>query len=50
MALLAFRDLVLLKLHLEETLGNATSIPPSVTQMLLVLQVNTQSHTITRSI
>uniref|UniRef100_A0A3Q4GUW7 Proline rich 5 like n=1 Tax=Neolamprologus brichardi TaxID=32507 RepID=A0A3Q4GUW7_NEOBR len=38
MALLAFRDLVLLKLHLEETLGNATSIPPSVTQMLLVLQ------------
>uniref|UniRef100_A0A3Q0SGC2 Proline rich 5 like n=1 Tax=Amphilophus citrinellus TaxID=61819 RepID=A0A3Q0SGC2_AMPCI len=38
MALLAFRDLVLLKLHLEETLGNATSIPPSVTQMLLILQ------------
>ncbi|CAI5665859.1 unnamed protein product [Oreochromis niloticus] len=38
MSLLAFRDLVLLKLHLEETLGNATSIPPSVTQMLLVLQ------------
>ncbi|KAF7656761.1 hypothetical protein LDENG_00036530 [Lucifuga dentata] len=38
MALLAFRDLVLLKLHLEETLGSAASIPPPVTQMLLVLQ------------
>uniref|UniRef100_UPI0037E86720 proline-rich protein 5-like n=1 Tax=Semicossyphus pulcher TaxID=241346 RepID=UPI0037E86720 len=38
MALLAFRDLVLLKLHLEETLGTAASIPPPVTQMLLVLQ------------
>ncbi|XP_058500371.1 proline-rich protein 5-like isoform X1 [Solea solea] len=39
MALLAFRDLVLLKLHLEETLGAAAaSIPPPVTQMLLVLQ------------
>ncbi|XP_075992988.1 proline-rich protein 5-like isoform X1 [Genypterus blacodes] len=38
MALLAFRDLVLLKLHLEETLGSAASVPPSVTQMLLVLQ------------
>nr|XP_046249478.1 proline-rich protein 5-like isoform X2 [Scatophagus argus] len=38
MALLAFRDLVLLKLHLEETLGTAASIPPAVTQMLLVLQ------------
>uniref|UniRef100_A0A3Q3QR68 Uncharacterized protein n=1 Tax=Monopterus albus TaxID=43700 RepID=A0A3Q3QR68_MONAL len=37
-ALLAFRDLVLLKLHLEETLGAASSIPPPVTQMLLVLQ------------
>ncbi|XP_074532932.1 proline-rich protein 5-like [Halichoeres trimaculatus] len=37
-SLLAFRDLVLLKLHLEETLGTAASIPPSVTQMLLVLQ------------
>ncbi|XP_049929803.1 proline-rich protein 5-like [Epinephelus moara] len=38
MALLAFRDLVLLKLHLEETLGTAASVPPPVTQMLLVLQ------------
>lgn len=39
MALLAFRDLVLLKLPLEETLGSAASFPPPVTQMLLVLQV-----------
>lgn len=38
MALLAFRDLVLLKLHLEDTLGTAASVPPSITQMLLVLQ------------
>uniref|UniRef100_A0A671TLU9 Proline rich 5 like n=1 Tax=Sparus aurata TaxID=8175 RepID=A0A671TLU9_SPAAU len=38
MALVAFRDLVLLKLHLEETLGAAASVPPPVTQMLLVLQ------------
>ncbi|KAE8295910.1 Proline-rich protein 5-like Protein observed with Rictor-2 [Larimichthys crocea] len=38
MALLAFRDLVLLKLHLEETLCGAASVPPAVTQMLLVLQ------------
>ncbi|XP_068170142.1 proline-rich protein 5-like [Antennarius striatus] len=38
MALLAFRDLVLLKLHLEESLGIAVYIPPAVTQMLLVLQ------------
>ncbi|XP_070687067.1 proline-rich protein 5-like [Pempheris klunzingeri] len=38
MALLAFRDLVLLKLRLEETLGTAASVPPPVTQMLLVLQ------------
>ncbi|XP_071374646.1 proline-rich protein 5-like [Centroberyx affinis] len=38
MALLAFRNLVLLKLHLEETLGTAASVPPAVTQMLLVLQ------------
>ncbi|XP_041795516.1 proline-rich protein 5-like isoform X1 [Chelmon rostratus] len=38
MALLAFRDLVLLKLHLEEVLGTAASVPPPVTQMLLVLQ------------
>ncbi|XP_045894374.1 proline-rich protein 5-like isoform X1 [Micropterus dolomieu] len=38
MALVAFRDLVLLKLHLEETLGTAASVPPPVTQMLLVLQ------------
>lgn len=39
MALVAFRDLVLLKLHLEDTLGTAASVPPAVTQMLLVLQV-----------
>ncbi|XP_068452658.1 proline-rich protein 5-like [Clinocottus analis] len=38
MTLLAFRDLVVLKLHLGETLGTAASIPPAVTQMLLVLQ------------
>ncbi|XP_029908836.1 proline-rich protein 5-like [Myripristis murdjan] len=38
MALLAFRDLVLLKLRLQETLGTAASIPPPITQMLLVLQ------------
>lgn len=38
MALLAFRDLVLLKLHLEETLRTAAAVPPAVTQMLLVLQ------------
>ncbi|KAM7415246.1 hypothetical protein PAMA_019865 [Pampus argenteus] len=38
MALLGFRDLVLLKLHLEEALGTAASVPPPVTQMLLVLQ------------
>lgn len=38
MALLAFRDLVLLKLHLEDTLGTAASVPPAITQMLLVLQ------------
>ncbi|XP_029289277.1 LOW QUALITY PROTEIN: proline-rich protein 5-like [Cottoperca gobio] len=38
MALLAFRDLVLLKLHLEETLRAAACVPPPVTQMLLVLQ------------
>ncbi|XP_042372628.1 proline-rich protein 5-like, partial [Plectropomus leopardus] len=38
MALLAFRDLVLLKLHLQETLPTAASVPPPVTQMLLVLQ------------
>ncbi|KAM8892584.1 proline-rich protein 5-like isoform 2-T4 [Spinachia spinachia] len=38
MTLLAFRDLVLLKLQLEETLRTAASIPPAVTQMLLVLQ------------
>ncbi|XP_037306756.2 proline-rich protein 5-like [Pungitius pungitius] len=38
MTLLAFRDLVLLKLQLEETLRTAASVPPAVTQMLLVLQ------------
>lgn len=38
MALLAFRDLVLRKLHLEDTLGTAVSVPPPITQMLLVLQ------------
>lgn len=44
MALLAFRDLVLLKLQLEDSLGTAASVPPPVTQMLLVLQVNTHTH------
>lgn len=38
MALLAFRDLVLLKLHLEDVLAAASCVPPPVTQMLLVLQ------------
>ncbi|XP_061898612.1 proline-rich protein 5-like [Entelurus aequoreus] len=38
MALLAFRDLVLLRLHLEDTLANVTCVPPGVTHMLLVLQ------------
>uniref|UniRef100_A0AAQ4P425 Uncharacterized protein n=1 Tax=Gasterosteus aculeatus aculeatus TaxID=481459 RepID=A0AAQ4P425_GASAC len=38
MTLLAFRDLVLLKLQLKETLRTAASVPPAVTQMLLVLQ------------
>ncbi|CAL8360684.1 unnamed protein product [Lota lota] len=38
MCLLAFRDLVLLKLPLEDTLGTAASIPLPLTQMLLVLQ------------
>uniref|UniRef100_H3CAG0 Proline rich 5 like n=1 Tax=Tetraodon nigroviridis TaxID=99883 RepID=H3CAG0_TETNG len=38
MALLAFRDLVLLNVRLEEPLGTAASVPPAVTQMLLVLQ------------
>ncbi|XP_047452829.1 proline-rich protein 5-like isoform X2 [Mugil cephalus] len=38
MSLLAFRDMVLLKLPLEQTLGTAATIPPSITQMLLVLQ------------
>ncbi|XP_054632672.1 proline-rich protein 5-like isoform X2 [Dunckerocampus dactyliophorus] len=38
MALLAFRDLVLLRLHLEDILASAASVPPSVTHMLLVLQ------------
>ncbi|XP_048829239.1 proline-rich protein 5-like isoform X2 [Brienomyrus brachyistius] len=39
MALLGFRDLVLLKLQLEELLPPVpTSPPPAITQMLLVLQ------------
>ncbi|CAL9696525.1 unnamed protein product [Knipowitschia caucasica] len=38
MALLSFRDLVLLKLPLEDTLGTAACVPPAITQMLLVLQ------------
>lgn len=38
MALLAFRDVVLVKLPLEDTLGSAASVPPSFIQMLLVLQ------------
>ncbi|KAM4619470.1 proline-rich protein 5-like [Polymixia lowei] len=37
-ALLAFRDLVLLKLPLQDTLATAVTVPPPVTQMLLVLQ------------
>lgn len=38
MSLLAFRDLVLLKLHLEECLSTAGCVPPGLVQMLLVLQ------------
>ncbi|KAM6970126.1 proline-rich protein 5-like [Aplochiton taeniatus] len=38
MALLGFRDLVLLKLPLEATLRIADSLPPAIPQMLLVLQ------------
>ncbi|XP_019729490.1 proline-rich protein 5-like isoform X2 [Hippocampus comes] len=38
MALLAFRDLVLLKLPLEDSLQSAESVPPTITHMLLVLQ------------
>ncbi|XP_077373997.1 proline-rich protein 5-like isoform X2 [Festucalex cinctus] len=38
MALLAFRDLVLLKLPLEDDLRTAAGVPPAVTHMLLVLQ------------
>ncbi|XP_064786685.1 proline-rich protein 5-like [Oncorhynchus masou masou] len=37
MALLGFRDLVLLKLSLEDLLPIAT-VPPAITQMLLILQ------------
>lgn len=41
MALLGFRDLVLLKLSLGDLLRkNLSLIPTSITQMLLVLQVN----------
>ena len=41
MALLGFRDLVLLKLSLETLLPNAPlPHPPPITQMLLILQVN----------
>lgn len=38
MVLLAFRDLVLLKLPLQNTLSAGASVPPAVLQMLLVLQ------------
>ncbi|XP_069752176.1 proline-rich protein 5-like isoform X2 [Narcine bancroftii] len=39
MALLGFRDLVLLKSNLEQVLHHLhTDVPPSITQMLLVLQ------------
>ncbi|XP_037109106.1 proline-rich protein 5-like isoform X2 [Syngnathus acus] len=38
MTLLAFRDLVLLKLPLEDSLQSAGGVPPAVTHMLLVLQ------------
>ncbi|KAL3044353.1 hypothetical protein OYC64_012779 [Pagothenia borchgrevinki] len=37
-SLLAFRDLVLLKLHLQDDLRTAAFIPAAVKQMLLVLQ------------
>lgn len=41
MALLAFRDLVLMKLPLEELLQtNLSLLPTSITQMLLVLQAS----------
>lgn len=48
MALLAFRDLVLLKLHLEDILETAESVPPSITQMLLVLQGVHESGAVTQ--
>ncbi|XP_072374957.1 proline-rich protein 5-like isoform X1 [Scyliorhinus torazame] len=39
MALLGFRDMVLLKVNLEQALHQPpTDVPPSITQMLLVLQ------------
>ncbi|XP_033936103.1 proline-rich protein 5-like [Pseudochaenichthys georgianus] len=37
-SLLAFRDLVLLKLHLQDDLRTASFVPAAVKQMLLVLQ------------
>lgn len=44
MALLGFRDLVLLKLHLETLLPKAPlPYPPAITQMLLILQVSETS-------
>uniref|UniRef100_A0A4W5MNL7 Proline rich 5 like n=1 Tax=Hucho hucho TaxID=62062 RepID=A0A4W5MNL7_9TELE len=43
MALLGFRDLVLLKLSLEDLLPIAT-VPPGITQMLLILQVSLLLH------
>ncbi|XP_067091018.1 proline-rich protein 5-like [Osmerus mordax] len=40
MALLGFRDLVLLKIHLHDSLAHSTTTlpPPAITQMLLILQ------------
>lgn len=46
MALLAFRDLVLMKLSVEELLPIYLSLlPTSIKQMLLVLQVSVFPHT-----
>lgn len=50
MALLGFRDLVLLKLSLGDLLRkNLSLIPASITQMLLVLQVNVNCKPILNS-
>lgn len=49
MALLAFRDLVLMRLPIEELLlTNLSLLPTSIKQMLLIIQVGPLSHTLTQ--